>query len=213
MQLRERLTVIITTSAIRSHPSTEMISKVRASFALIEVPVRSCLVIHRLTVRLRARLQGLLDCPQIIVADGASIAETSELKKGKVTASLAARYHEYLQQLADVLDAETAQLRVQVFVLPPPALFGPSLTTGIPQRLLIVREKRYGYAENLRYFRSHFPFLRGFPHCAGSGTRCLPAARPTCWWYNTTSAFCARCMPQISSVYCSCWTASRRYLR
>lgn len=178
MQLRERLTVIITTSAIRSHPSTEMISKVRASFALIEVPVRSCLVIHLLTVRLHARPQGLLDCPQIIVADGASIAETSELKKGKVTASLAARYHEYLQRLADVLDAETAQLRVQV--LPPPAPFGPSLTTGIPQRLLIVREKRYGYAENLRYFRCHFPFLRGFPHCAGSGTRCLPAAPLTC---------------------------------
>ena len=211
MQLRERLTVIITTSAIRSHPSTEMISKVRASFALIEVPVRSCLVIHRLTVRLRARLQGLLDCPQIIVADGASIAETSELKKGKVTASLAARYHEYLQQLADVLDAETVQLRVQV--LPPPALFGPSLTSGIPQRLLIVREKRYGYAENLRYFRSHFPFLRCFPHCAASGTRCLPAAPLTCWLCNMTSAFCARCMPQISSVYCSFWTASRRYLR
>jgi hypothetical protein len=160
MQLRERLTVIMTTSAIRSHPSTEMISKVRASFALIEVLVRSCLTIAVLTVRLHARPQGLLDCPQIIVADGASIAETSELKKGKVTASLAARYNEYLQRLADVLDAETAQLHVQVH--PPPAFFGPSLTTGMLQRLLIVREKRYGYAENLRYFRSHLPFCARF---------------------------------------------------
>jgi hypothetical protein len=43
-----------------------------------------------------------------------SIAEKSELKKGKVTEPLAARYSEYLQRLADALEAEVAQLRVQV---------------------------------------------------------------------------------------------------
>jgi hypothetical protein len=37
MSLKERLTVIITTSPIRSHPSTEMIMQVRSSFALVEV--------------------------------------------------------------------------------------------------------------------------------------------------------------------------------
>lgn len=39
MPVREQLTVIITTSAIRSHPSMEMIARVRASFGLIEVPL------------------------------------------------------------------------------------------------------------------------------------------------------------------------------
>ena len=62
--------------------------------------------------------QGLVDCPQIIVADGANIVEKSELKRGKVSASLAARYSQYLQHLADALEAEAAQLQVQV----PPTL-------------------------------------------------------------------------------------------
>ena len=67
--------------------------------------------------------QGLIDCPQIIVADGVSIAEKSELKKGRVTAALAARYSQYLQLLRDALEAEAAQLQVQV--PQQPAAFGP----------------------------------------------------------------------------------------
>jgi hypothetical protein len=65
--------------------------------------------------------QGLLDCPQIIIADGVSIAEKSELKKGRVTQPLAARYSEYLQRLAHALEAEAAQLHVQVPPPQPPA--------------------------------------------------------------------------------------------
>jgi hypothetical protein len=57
----------------------------------------------------------LLACPQIIIADGVTIvAEKSELKKGKVTAALAARYSQYLQQLGDALQAEQSQLNLQV---------------------------------------------------------------------------------------------------
>jgi hypothetical protein len=62
----------------------------------------------------RAHAQGLVGCPQIIIADGVNVAEKSELKKGKVTASLAARYNQYLEHLAHTLEAEVTQLQVQV---------------------------------------------------------------------------------------------------
>ena len=114
MSLRERLTVIITTSPIRSHPSTEMISQVRASFALIEVLPRPHVVTSIRFLHSHTHWQGLIDCPQIIIADGVSIVEKSALKKGKVTASLSARYSQYLQLLGDALEAEAAQFQVQV---------------------------------------------------------------------------------------------------
>jgi hypothetical protein len=62
----------------------------------------------------RFHLQGLLDCPQVIIADGVTIAENSELKKGRVKAALAARYSEYLCRLSVILEAESAQLQVEV---------------------------------------------------------------------------------------------------
>ena len=83
--LHQLLTVIITTSPVKSNPSTEMIDAVRESFKLIE---------------------GLWKCPQIVVADGYRLVDKSSEKSGKVTPELAERYKAFLSNLERQLEEE-----------------------------------------------------------------------------------------------------------
>lgn len=108
--LSELLTVIITTSPVKSHPSTELLDAVRESFNLVD---------------------GLCECNQIIVADGYIVNDDgspNKEKSGKISRELADAYEHFLVDLREKLDLE-----------------GP-----VPSRRLIVRSKRYGFAENLR---------------------------------------------------------------
>lgn len=77
-----RMTVVITTSPVPSNPSTMMIQAVINSFR---------------------RVDGLKDCPLIIVCDGFRFSEKSTWKAGKVTEDAAMRYQQYLENLEGLL--------------------------------------------------------------------------------------------------------------
>jgi hypothetical protein len=66
MSLRERLTVIITTSPIRSHPSMEMIAQVRASFSLIEVPLHPTIPTTHPAISLLRSPTRVRDCSTVL---------------------------------------------------------------------------------------------------------------------------------------------------
>lgn len=90
LPLADLLTVIVTTSPIRSHPSTHLMDLVRASFDLIP---------------------GLMACRQIIIADGYTILQEQEKeqeKAGKITQGLATRYEGFLVALQKQLDIENS---------------------------------------------------------------------------------------------------------
>lgn len=96
------LSIIITTSAIRSHPSTHMIDKVIAS------------------LHIKSTWQV------IIICDGyrLSTKDTFELKRGVITEQQAQHYLQYIE----------------------------NLRTHSPANFtIIVRERRYGFAKNVRY--------------------------------------------------------------
>ncbi|CAE6948943.1 unnamed protein product [Symbiodinium sp. KB8] len=78
-----RLSVVITTSPIPSHPSTMLLEAVIASFT---------------------RVQGLADCPLIIVCDGFKVVKKTTWKAGKVTEEKAANYAEYKAALKRLQD-------------------------------------------------------------------------------------------------------------
>lgn len=82
-----RLSVLITTSPVPSNPSTMMLEAVLASFR---------------------RVEGLVDCPLIIVCDGFRNASKSTWKAGQITEDAAEQYDGYQQNLRHML--ETGQL-------------------------------------------------------------------------------------------------------
>ena len=79
------LTIIITTSPIQSHPSTEVIDEVRNSFKLID---------------------GLSEVHQIIVADGYLVSDTYAPKSGKISREMANNYQIYLKSLKEKTSKE-----------------------------------------------------------------------------------------------------------
>eukprot|EP00913_Durusdinium_trenchii_P033766 g31610.t1 len=79
-----RLSVVITTSPVPSHPSTMMIEAVIASFQ---------------------RVKGLAECPLIIVCDGFKVVKKTTWKAGKVTEEKAANYEEFKCNLKKLQDA------------------------------------------------------------------------------------------------------------
>lgn len=92
------LSILITTSFIKSHPSTEMIEE----------------TIRRLPCN---------DAKVLIVCDGFKVSDKPKAKSGTVTQDDSLKYKEYLDRLL--------------------ILF--------PNYLIIIRDKRYGYAGNLKY--------------------------------------------------------------
>ena len=78
--LSDQLTVIITTSPIKSHPSTVMLDTVISSLDLIA---------------------GCQSCSKIIVCDGYTVETKEAHKSGKISATTEANYLQYLQALQD----------------------------------------------------------------------------------------------------------------
>ena len=78
--IHRRLTVVVTTSAAPSNPSTELIEFTLASFA---------------------RVPGLCVCRVLVVCDAPQVAARTEYKLGRVTPARAASYAEYVQRLQD----------------------------------------------------------------------------------------------------------------
>jgi len=77
--LEDRLTVVLATSPVPSHPSTALIDHVLESFSLA----------------------GLDKCRLVIVCDGCIVQDRARPKRGIVTAAVAAAYCEFVQQLQD----------------------------------------------------------------------------------------------------------------
>ena len=100
--LSDFLTIIITTSPIRSHPSTYVLDKVIESFNLID---------------------ELNDCKKLIICDGYQIISNNKYKSGKINQEVATNYEIYIESITDkYVNSE-----------------------------VIKRDKRYGFAENVRY--------------------------------------------------------------
>ena len=102
MDMSKYLTVILTTSPIKSHPSTEIIDKTIKSFDYIN---------------------GLNSCKKFIICDGYAIIENNRYKSGKITEECASHYKEYIN----------------------------SITNKFCNTTIIKRDKRYGFAENVKY--------------------------------------------------------------
>lgn len=75
----DKLTIIITTSPIRIHPSTLMLDNVINSFLNVE---------------------GLIDCKKIIICDGYTLTESKlSLKSGIITDELQIKYKGYIENI------------------------------------------------------------------------------------------------------------------
>ena len=77
MPLKDRLTIILVTSPVVSHPSSELLEKVVASFDLVE---------------------DLSSCSLLILADGVKLGKFRP-KKGIVGSDMRDKYEEYLETL------------------------------------------------------------------------------------------------------------------
>ena len=79
-QLYNELTIIITTSPIKSHPSTELLDDTINAFKLVD---------------------GLDDCDKIIMCDGYNIVEDDKIafKKAKVTARIIVNYTKFIDKI------------------------------------------------------------------------------------------------------------------
>lgn len=68
------VTVVVTSSPSCWHPSTQLLEKVFESFKFVD---------------------GLYECPRIIVLDGYNVREIPEVKKGRISQAMADNYEEY----------------------------------------------------------------------------------------------------------------------
>lgn len=101
------LTIIITTSPTKFHPSTIYLDKVIQSFI---------------------NLQGLIECEKIIVCDGYNVKPKVSLKSGEINEDLVIKYEKYIDNINDkILSKEYLNTKI------------------------IKRDKRYGFAENVKY--------------------------------------------------------------
>jgi hypothetical protein len=80
--LLDQVTIVLTTSPVRTHPSTRLIEETFLSFAL--------------TPELSA-------CKKIIVADGVKIKDQSKFRSGMVTTEADAAYRHYLHRLSHLI--------------------------------------------------------------------------------------------------------------
>ena len=85
MEIRDEISIILVTSPIVSHPSTELIEKVVSSFDLV---------------------QGLNTCSLIIVGDGVREGRFRP-KKGSVSSEMIDNYHKYLDNLHQMTQENT----------------------------------------------------------------------------------------------------------
>ena len=100
--LSDFLTIIITTSPIKSHPSTDVLDQVIESFNLID---------------------ELNDCKKLIICDGYQIISNNKYKSGKITQEVATNYELYIESITDKYN----------------------------NSVIIKRDNRYGFAENVKY--------------------------------------------------------------
>lgn len=87
--LTSLVTVIVTSSPSRRHPSTELLETLFESLKFID---------------------GLYECPRIILLDGYNIKENQEVKRGRVSQKMATAYEEYCLRI--VTKFENASCRV-----------------------------------------------------------------------------------------------------
>ena len=86
----DRLTIVLTTSPIKTHPSTRLIEEVFESIAV---------------------LAGLGECRKIIVADGVKVREHDKFRSGICTPEAMSNYMHYLSRLEALTKTEGSPLR------------------------------------------------------------------------------------------------------
>mmetsp|Transcript_126282 Transcript_126282/g.252294 ORF Transcript_126282/g.252294 Transcript_126282/m.252294 type:complete len:446 (-) Transcript_126282:39-1376(-) len=91
-----RMSVLITTSPVPSNPSTMMLEAVLGSFS---------------------RVEGLVECPLVIVCDGYRYSQKSTWKAGRVTDDAALRYEKYLENLEALLESGNLPRSTQLVIL------------------------------------------------------------------------------------------------
>ena len=113
MDLCERLSIILVTSPIVSHPATELIDKVIDSFSLVD---------------------GLTSCSLTIIADGVNLGKYRP-KRGSVTQEMIDNYKLYIQALQDkannCLNADSIWSRTRVMCMPEHVGFGHAVYHGL----------------------------------------------------------------------------------
>lgn len=114
MALKDRLTIILVTSPIVSHPSTELIDKVVTSFGLVK---------------------DLCSCSLLILADGVKCGKFRP-KKGVVTSEMVDTYDTFLERLrVKVKEAESDSIwsRTRVIKMTEHLGFGHVVYYGLRQ--------------------------------------------------------------------------------
>lgn len=91
-----RMSVLITTSPVPSNPSTMMLEAVLNTFS---------------------RVEGLSECPLILVCDGYNLCDKSTWKAGRITEDAAKRYEEYLENLEKLLTSGHFPAGTQIVML------------------------------------------------------------------------------------------------
>eukprot|EP00913_Durusdinium_trenchii_P034183 g31991.t1 len=110
------ISVVVTTSPVRSNPSTDLLERVLLSLHLV----------------------GLAHVPRIIVCDGYKIsAGKSNHKAGKISVAEAERYSEYIQKLQEratgAESVRSAYFRTQILVLPDHHGFGFAVKSALAE--------------------------------------------------------------------------------
>ena len=107
----DRLTIVLTTSPIKTHPSTRLIEEVFESIAV---------------------LAGLGDCRKIIVADGVKVREHDKFRSGICTPEAMSNYRHYLSRLEALTKTEGSPLRgAELLVLDERHGFAHALRRGL----------------------------------------------------------------------------------
>ena len=110
----DRLTIVLTTSPIKTHPSTRLIEEVFESIAV---------------------LAGLGECRKIIVADGVKVRERDKFRSGICTPEAMSNYRHYLSRLEALTKTEGSPLRAAEALL---ALDSARLRARLRQGLMRV---------------------------------------------------------------------------
>lgn len=88
-KLSDIVTIVLTTSPVRTHPSTRLIEETFLSFTLTP---------------------DLAECNKIIIADGVKIKQHSKFRSGMVTAEADAAYRHYLHRLSHLIRSPSSSM-------------------------------------------------------------------------------------------------------
>eukprot|EP00271_Cylindrocystis_brebissonii_P013088 TRINITY_DN32670_c0_g1_i1.p1 TRINITY_DN32670_c0_g1~~TRINITY_DN32670_c0_g1_i1.p1 ORF type:complete len:295 (+),score=11.70 TRINITY_DN32670_c0_g1_i1:210-1094(+) len=112
MQCCEQLTVVMTTSPVRSNPSTEFLEEVFESFAFVS---------------------GLIDCPKLLIFDGYEIYPLKSEKRGRISADMEDKYLAYIEAVQSLVETHPAFAHTVCVVLGSHHGFGHAVRRALTQ--------------------------------------------------------------------------------